>query len=228
MIQGRYGFQFPDDLRAFLERALPTSGGFVNWRKETPNQIEGRLAWPTDGICFDIEHNGFWHEPWGRRPSGLAEAIAAAKRHVSTAPTMIPICSHRYIPDRPTDAGGIRCSRSTRPTSSTTGPIFGTTSRMSSTTTSELHPISWSHPSAGSNSGRTWSTPMRSPSSRRSNRTEPPPNKRLKADDRNSRAPTAPSLLRSRLSRETLCRQCGVGPFLRVSHGPGSDVPISS
>jgi hypothetical protein len=56
-------------------------------------------------MCFDIEHNEFWLEEWGPKPSELAEAFAIAQVAVAEAPTLIPIFSHRYIPDEPSLIG---------------------------------------------------------------------------------------------------------------------------
>ncbi len=103
--EARFGFRFPPDLRYFLQQALPVSGGWVDWRNETEAKIRERLNWPLDGMIFDIEHNAFWLESWGHKPDTLAEAIEVAKMEVAKAPTLIPILSHRYIPDDPPLAG---------------------------------------------------------------------------------------------------------------------------
>ncbi len=104
-IEERYEFTFPPDLRDFLMFALPTSKGFIDWRTETEDEIANRLQWPYGGICFDIEHNVFWPEHWGDRPASFDEACKIAKEAVDAAPTLIPIAGHRYIPDRPHEAG---------------------------------------------------------------------------------------------------------------------------
>jgi hypothetical protein len=105
-------FIFPPDLRAFLQTAIPIHvdsdrGGnvFPNWRAGEQTELQGRLDWPFDGIAFDIENCGFWLEEWGNRPANLADAIQIAKEHVRTAPTLIPLCSHRYLPASPLLAG---------------------------------------------------------------------------------------------------------------------------
>ena len=41
-IESRFGFQFPPDLRFFLECALPTSQSFVNWRGDH-NELQSRF-----------------------------------------------------------------------------------------------------------------------------------------------------------------------------------------
>jgi hypothetical protein len=112
----KYGVRFPADLREFLQIALPLSGPnserFPNWRLaiagdgQSHQRIIVSLEWPAEGICFDIEHNGFWmEEEWGHRPSELDQAKDVAKRKIAKAPRLIPIFSHRYIPSEPNTPG---------------------------------------------------------------------------------------------------------------------------
>jgi hypothetical protein len=103
-IEATYQFRFPPDLRNFLRFALPVSNGFLNWRDASPAEVQRSLLWPYEGICFDIEHNGFWQDAWGPRPESLKAAFAIAKQAVAQAPTLIPILGHRYLPDRPHEA----------------------------------------------------------------------------------------------------------------------------
>jgi hypothetical protein len=104
-IKAEWGFRFPPDLREFLSLALPVSGGWINWRTGDREAIRNALSWPLEGLCFDIEHNVFWLAEWGDRPAQLAGAIEIARRAVNAAPTLIPICSHRYLPATPAEAG---------------------------------------------------------------------------------------------------------------------------
>jgi hypothetical protein len=107
-----FGFRFPPDLKAFLQTALPVSiesdrthGRFPKWRSEDRRTLQTRLAWPFEGMAFDIEHNVFWLDEWGPKPSVLREAIEVARRYVDAAPKLIPIYSHRYLPSEPPVAG---------------------------------------------------------------------------------------------------------------------------
>jgi hypothetical protein len=100
-----YDFMFPPDLKEFLMFALPTSSPFLDWRNESKAQILVQLSSPYEGICFDIEHNDFWLEEWGVRPSSLSDAIQYAKKALEEAPTLIPVFGHRYMPDSPCKAG---------------------------------------------------------------------------------------------------------------------------
>jgi hypothetical protein len=104
-IEREYGFSFPPDLREFLGCALPVSKGWVDWRRAARSEIIERLGWPFESMCFDIEHNSFWLESWGPKPAALPEAYEIARAAVSAAPRLIPVCGHRFMPDRPCEAG---------------------------------------------------------------------------------------------------------------------------
>ena len=106
-VESTFGFRFPPDLRELLQSALPVSPSpkFPNWRDWSEASLRARIDWPAEGICFDIEHNDFWWEEWGLKPEDLNEAFEVARREIAKAPKLIPIFSHRYIPDEPHLAG---------------------------------------------------------------------------------------------------------------------------
>ena len=99
------GAAFPPDLAEFLKVALPVGAQYPNWRAPETPEIAQVLAWPFDGIAFDIEHNAFWWPAWGERPSQLTDAFAVARRHIAAAPRLIPVFGHRYLPAFPSEAG---------------------------------------------------------------------------------------------------------------------------
>jgi hypothetical protein len=99
--EARYGFRFPPDLRAFLHTGLPRGDLFPNWRTGDEAGLRDWLDLPRKGILFDIEHNGFWLDEWGQRPSSLAEAQRVATALVTAAPALIPVYSHRMMPAEP-------------------------------------------------------------------------------------------------------------------------------
>jgi len=104
-VEAEFGFRFPPDLREFLSMGLPISGAWLDWRNAPHCKIRERMDWPVEGICFDIEHNEFWLDEWGMRPSQLRDALAFARKMLEDAPRLIPINAHRYMPDRPARAG---------------------------------------------------------------------------------------------------------------------------
>src|SRR4051794_18141778 len=100
-IEELYNLKFPPDLKELLMFALPISDGFVNWSDKSKKNIKSitdRLNLPLDGIIFDIEHNEFWMNDWGKKPSSLKDAVNIATMYYCKAPKLIPIFSHRYIP----------------------------------------------------------------------------------------------------------------------------------
>jgi hypothetical protein len=110
-VEKRYDFLFPPDLREFLLRALPVSDDFPNWRSGEIKRGRGTrsivelLDWPAEGICFDVEHDGFWVQDWGPKPDVLQEAFQVARKMVKQAPPLIPVFSHRFLPAEPATAG---------------------------------------------------------------------------------------------------------------------------
>ena len=107
-IEQEYGFTFADDHRAFLAEGLPLdpvpADGFAaraewpDWRDGDPAVLRRKLAWPIEGVLFDVERNRFWRGEWGPRPPELDQALAAARERLTAAPVMVPVFSHRYLP----------------------------------------------------------------------------------------------------------------------------------
>ena len=106
-----YGFRFPPDLRELLGAALPLSRlesdrqSFPNWREAPNDFIQDIMDWPLDGTLFDIKHDVFWFDAWGKRPDDLNEAFQVARREFSRMPPLIPICGHRFLPSEPCESG---------------------------------------------------------------------------------------------------------------------------
>ncbi|MBO7499414.1 MAG: SMI1/KNR4 family protein [Bacteroidaceae bacterium] len=102
-IESELGFTFPEDLRQFLQTAVPEGGAFVNWR--SVEDVRKRMDDVWEGIAFDIRVNSFWYEGWGEKPASLEDQLRVAEEHYRTYPKLIPIYSHRYMPSSPTSAG---------------------------------------------------------------------------------------------------------------------------
>jgi hypothetical protein len=102
-VERTFGFLFPPDFRAFLQIALPVTGGFLNWRSESENELRHRyFDVPARGILFDVEHNDYWPAGWGPRPPERDDALAEASRQLARAPRLIPVRSHHFLPATPT------------------------------------------------------------------------------------------------------------------------------
>jgi len=102
----RFEFRFPPDLRASLSVALPVKHKeFPNWRDLDCEDLSWKFNLPLDGILFDVEQNNFWLTKWGPKPPDIADAKMLAKEKVKAAPKLIPICSHRLMPESPHQSG---------------------------------------------------------------------------------------------------------------------------
>ena len=100
--QERFGLVFPPDLIALLrDRRLP--GGHDWAGDEAP--IRQMLEWPREGLLFDVEHAGLWWPEWGERPDNEADRAEVVSAVVAASPRLIPIVGHRYIPEKPREAG---------------------------------------------------------------------------------------------------------------------------
>ena len=100
--QERFGFRFPLDLYELLrEQRIPDGHDWTG-----PGEaIEQALQWPLDGLLFDVEEAGLWWPEWGERPSDKTGRAAIVTQVVESAPKLIPLLAHRYLPEQPNDAG---------------------------------------------------------------------------------------------------------------------------
>lgn len=100
--QERFELRFPPDLIELLLEKRPARG--YDWAGSA-EPIRTALAWPLEGLLFDVEHNDLWLSEWGGRPDHLADRKATVEELVATAPKLIPLYSHRYLPEEPRERG---------------------------------------------------------------------------------------------------------------------------
>lgn len=100
-IQAAYGFTFHCDHAAVLRQATPE--GWIDWLGDS-GRVREALAWPVEGVLFDVER-GFWMPAWGERPASKSAAEEVARHHLEKVPTLVPIYGHRYIPAAPERPG---------------------------------------------------------------------------------------------------------------------------
>jgi hypothetical protein len=115
-LESRFAFTLPPDLRVLLQFAMPVGDvrrapgtlvngtGFPDWRNLDSPELQKQVAWPIEGVLFDVR-DGFWLETWGSRPATMVEAVAIAEVRARAAPKLIPIYAHRYICEQPEAAG---------------------------------------------------------------------------------------------------------------------------
>jgi hypothetical protein len=97
-VEHEFGFTFAADHRAFLAAGLPTGRSWPDWRGTDRTALRDRLAWPVEGVLFDVTENSFWYGGWGPRPAEDHAALEVARRYLMTVPRMVPIYGHRYLP----------------------------------------------------------------------------------------------------------------------------------
>lgn len=104
-VEKRFGFQFPVDLKAFLQLALPVGEKFPNWRSSENEKLIKWLDQPRQGVEFDVLHNNFWLDEWGPRPKTLEEVEKIINKLLKSAPILIPIYAHRMMSCEPNISG---------------------------------------------------------------------------------------------------------------------------
>jgi hypothetical protein len=104
-VEAEFGFSFADDHRAFLAAGLPWGRGWPDWRDGDRAELRERLALPVEGVLFDVVENGFWYGGWGRRPANDDAAVSLARGGLVTAPRLVPLYGHRYLPAGRSTAG---------------------------------------------------------------------------------------------------------------------------
>ncbi|GIE93195.1 hypothetical protein [Paractinoplanes rishiriensis] len=97
-VEREFGFTFAADHRAFLAAGVPTGRGWPDWRGTDRDRLREQAAFPVEGVLFDVGENEFWYDGWGPRPATADQAVAAARFHLATAPRMVPLFTHRYLP----------------------------------------------------------------------------------------------------------------------------------
>ena len=99
-IETLYGIRFPGSLRTLLTVALPVSPGFYNWRNRAQKNImflQNIIREPKRYID-EMPEEIYWCEDWGEEPWDRGTFQNEVRRRVRTAPQLIPVYSHRYIP----------------------------------------------------------------------------------------------------------------------------------
>ncbi|RZK29795.1 MAG: SMI1/KNR4 family protein [Hymenobacter sp.] len=109
-VERTFNFRFPPDLRAFLQTALPASKGFVPWRYGIGNtavahSILERMHCPVNKLVVDAREGVFWLPQWGPLPVAKWERETVARQYLADCPQLIPIYSHRYLPEMPCETG---------------------------------------------------------------------------------------------------------------------------
>ena len=108
-VQAKWQLHFPSDLVDILRdrRGVIDDGEKLksfDWINETDEVIRECLEWPFESFLFDAQH-GLWWPEWGERPVDSTAVKEQLQTIFASAPKLIPVYSHRYIPEEPGEAG---------------------------------------------------------------------------------------------------------------------------
>lgn len=104
-IEDVYKIKFPKNLKEFLMTALPISKGFYNWRNlEQDNivSIKKVINRPTEDVD-ELAEEVYWCDDWGEEPENVMDIAQMVRERLKSAPKLIPVYGHRYIPMIPED-----------------------------------------------------------------------------------------------------------------------------
>jgi hypothetical protein len=99
--QRKFGLIFPPDLVALLRDRRPVDGHL--WTDEVA--IKPALEWPIESLLTSIGRGFIWRPEWGEKPTSKDIRREMARPFISQAPKLIPLISHRYLPETPHEAG---------------------------------------------------------------------------------------------------------------------------
>jgi hypothetical protein len=95
-----YNLKFPDELRELYSISLPISKGFYNWKDystENINSIKSAICRPQNDLLELLEEI-YWCKDWGEEPTNIDTRNKFIKESIKSAPPLIPIFTHRYLP----------------------------------------------------------------------------------------------------------------------------------
>lgn len=104
-VEAAVGAPLPPDLRLFLRGGLLSGEGFPNWRDDPETEMQRTRDWVRRAFASDIKGNQWWFDGWGPRPSDFPEALRVALEHLTSAPALVPIYSHRFMTTEPLGYG---------------------------------------------------------------------------------------------------------------------------
>lgn len=99
-IEDVYKIKFPNSLKEFLMMALPISTGFYNWRnleQDNVMTIMKIINRPIEDVD-ELAEKVFWWDDWGEKPTDKMDIALIVRERLKSAPKLIPIYAHRYIP----------------------------------------------------------------------------------------------------------------------------------
>ena len=97
--------KFPKSLKEFLMMVLPISKGFFNWRNLNQDNvmfIKKIINRPIEDV-YEFAEEVYWCDDWGKEPENEIDIALIVRERLKSAPKLIPVYGHRYIPMIPED-----------------------------------------------------------------------------------------------------------------------------
>lgn len=107
LVQEKWNLVFPPDLLEFYldRRPVGNDPSILDWIDSSSEKIKTRLEWPFEGLWFDVQNDALWLPEWGEKPEALPDQKNILQGLVDDAPRLIPLYSHRYLPETPNETG---------------------------------------------------------------------------------------------------------------------------
>lgn len=89
------GYTITDDSDDKVIDSTSSYDVFFNWRNE--KKIQERINWAYESILSDVLDSRLWLKSWGERPKYSKDRIKIFTEWFESAPSLIPVTSHRYL-----------------------------------------------------------------------------------------------------------------------------------
>lgn len=104
-IEAQLGFRLPEDFVYLFQHLQDPGQVFFPWSNFRKQEYDDMIRRVLKGIEFDIDHNKFWLDRWGKRPASLSVALEIARKDFETWPKLLPVHSHRFLAAQPCRRG---------------------------------------------------------------------------------------------------------------------------
>ena len=96
-IRDELGLVPPPDVRQFLSTVLPVGSYYPNWRGDLSGVHNLFIEPIVPHFIFHVQHNVFWCDDWGDRPTNTNDAVSLAQSRLETVPRLFPLGDTMYL-----------------------------------------------------------------------------------------------------------------------------------
>lgn len=87
-----------------LQRRPIVKDGY-DWLSISDEEMNDLLHAPLEGLWFDVINNSLWWPEWGTKPASKLDQRIILEEVVNSAPRLVPLRGHRYLPIIPNTSG---------------------------------------------------------------------------------------------------------------------------